>query len=89
MTVEVTTGSYGFGHDWTLKVFGRSFWLGQDVKFCSRVLGMSPSQLVEEVGTNRFDTEEGLVQLAEFITGQLGITEDNVQQIESWGLCAQ
>jgi len=89
MTVEITRGSYGFGYDWTLKVFGRSFWLGQDVKFCSRVLGMQPSEVVQEVGTNRFDTEEGLAQLAEFITKQLGITEQNVQEIESWGLCAQ
>ena len=37
---------YGFGHDWFLDVetnsCSKQFRLGQDVKVCSRLLGMTP-----------------------------------------------
>jgi len=88
-TIQITTGAYGFGHDWTLKAFNKSFYLGQDVKFCSRVLGLSPSDVVEAIGTNRLDTEEGREKLAEFIIESVGLTEENANQVEPWELCAQ
>jgi len=43
-TIEVNRGSYGFGYEWTLLVSTKTkeqrFYLGQDSKFCNRVLGM-------------------------------------------------
>jgi hypothetical protein len=89
MIIEVTRGSYGFGHDWTLVVYGRRFWLGQDVKFCSRVLGMDPSDVVREIGTNKLNTISGRKRLARFIVDSLEITRSSVKQLESWSLCAQ
>lgn len=89
MTVKITTGSYGFGHDWTLLAFGRSFYLGQDVKFCHRVLGLHPHEVVEAIGTNRLDTEEGREKLANFIVDSLEITEESSKTMEAWSLCAQ
>ena len=88
-TIVVTQGAYGFGHEWTLKAFGKSFFLGQDVKFCSRILGLSPREVVQEVGTNRFDTEEGLTKLADFIVDKLELTEEAAKGLETWELCAQ
>jgi hypothetical protein len=74
MTISVTTGGYGFSHDWTLNAYGKNFYLGQDVKFCARVLGMNPS--------NR-------KAIARTICRELGITRSNVKSIEPWSLCAQ
>lgn len=89
MTIIVTPGGYGFGHDWTLVAFGKSFYLGQDVKFCKRVLGLHPSDVVDAIGTNRLDTEEGREKLASFIVDSLEITEESSKTMEAWSLCAQ
>lgn len=44
-------GAYGFGHNWTLVLKRgtqtKRFWLGQDVKVVSRVLGMRMDAAVE------------------------------------------
>lgn len=91
-TIEISS-SYGFDHNWTLVCSTpkatKSFFLGQDVKFCSRVLGMSPSHLVREIGTNRLDTEAGRNKLAKFICSTLGINGRTMKQYETWTLCAQ
>lgn len=89
MTIEITRGSCGFGHDWTLVAYGKRFWLGQDVKFCARVLGMSPSYVVTCIGTNRLDTIEGRKKLARFVVDKLGITRSNIKNLQPWELCAQ
>ncbi len=87
MNVIVNRGGYGFGHTWTLEVYGKQYYLGQDVKFCSRVLGMSPSDVVSAIGTNRLDTDEGTKALARFIVVELGIKKSS--KIEPWGLCSE
>jgi hypothetical protein len=88
-TITINTGAYGFGHEWTLSAFGKPFYLGQDVKFCKRVLGMTPSEVVYAIGTNRLDLEEGRNTLAEFIINKLGLTEESLQKVQPWELCAQ
>lgn len=55
MTIEyellARPNAYGFGKDWTLVMTKgtqkKSFWLGQDVKVMSRILGMSMREGVE------------------------------------------
>jgi hypothetical protein len=89
MTVQITRGGYGFGHDWTLIAFGKSFYLGQDVKFCSRVLSMDPREVVSAIGTDKLYTEAGRKKLARLIVSELGLNRSNVKSIEPWGLCAQ
>lgn len=84
------TSNYGFDHNWTLhmetKQGRKSFYLGQDVKFCNRVLGMSPRQVVEAIGTAEITTEQGNKKLAKFIIKTLNIKPNNLQP---WELCAE
>jgi len=93
-TIQIERGSYGFGHTWSLVLTksngtSKSFYLGQDVKFCSRVLGMSPSYLVAQIGSNDLTKETTLTRLANFILGYLGITKNELYKQESWSLCAE
>ncbi len=87
MIIETTPNAYGFGHDWTLIVKKQSFYLGQDVKFCSRVLGMSPSYVCENIGTNDLRSDSARRKLAQFIVQSLGI--DDFSSVEPWELCCQ
>jgi hypothetical protein len=81
MKVIITRGGYGFGHDWTLEAYGKKYYLGQDVKFCSRVLGVSPSTIVSAIGSPEIEVP------AIFICKELGITRKT--NINAWDLCAQ
>jgi hypothetical protein len=88
------SSSYGFDHNWTLVVSTakktKSFFLGQDVKFCSRVLGMEPSYIIQQIGTREIDNgTPGNKKLAKFILNELGLNGRNIDKVKPWGLCAQ
>ena len=89
----VVTPRGDFGHDWNLIVETndgvKNFYLGQDVKFCSRVLGLTPRDIVNEIGTGDFRNEENLKLLGNFISEQLGLVEESVNELETWELCCQ
>ena len=87
MKVIITRGAYGFGHDWTLEAYGKQYYLGQDVKFCSRVLGVSPSTLVTIIGGREIESPKVNRNLARFICEELNITRST--KINTWDLCAQ
>lgn len=87
MKVTITRGSYGFGHEWTLEAYGKKYWLGQDVKFCSRVLGLAPSTVVTQIGSPEIAKPMVNRRLAKFICDELGITRST--KINPWDLCAQ
>jgi len=87
MKVIITRGSYGFGHDWTLEAYGKQYYLGQDVKFCSRVLGLEPIVIVSEIGSPEIEVPAVNNRLAKFICNELGITRKT--NINAWDLCAQ
>ena len=87
MEVHITRGSYGFGHEWTLEAYGKQYYLGQDVKFCSRVLGVSPSTIVSAIGSPEIEVPAVNKRLARFICDELGITRKT--NINAWDLCAQ
>ena len=88
MTIEIST-EYGFCHNWTLKAYGKSFYLGQDVKFCSRVLGCEPSYIVKQIGSNDLSKETTKKKLAKFIVDSLNLNRSNVKNLEPWQLSAQ
>ena len=88
-TIEVTRGAYGFGHDWTLVAYGRRFYLGQDVKFCSRILGMTPAYIVQQIGSNDLGDEKVLRRLAKFICFELKLDSKVAKTLQPWELCAQ
>lgn len=89
MNVRISDGQYGFGKIWVLECYGKSFYLGQDSKVCSRMLDMSPAQVVQAIGTNRLDTEQGRQKLAKFIVKKIGITRSNVNKFQSWQFSAE
>ena len=88
------SSSYGFDHNWTLVVSTesktKSFYLGQDVKFCSRVLGMDSSYIVSQIGTREIDEgTKGNTKLAKFICQSLGLNGRNIDKFETWSFCGQ
>jgi hypothetical protein len=88
------TSEYGFCHNWSLVIYNKKyvkqFFLGQDVKFCSRVLGMSTSDVVASIGTNQIaEGTVGNTKLANFIYKELGLNVKKVNELESWDLCSQ
>jgi hypothetical protein len=87
MRVHITRGGYGFGHEWTLEAYGKQYYLGQDVKFCSRVLEMEPSYIVQQIGSPEIEVPAVNNRLAKFICNELGITRKTI--IQPWELCAQ
>lgn len=90
MKVIITQGDYGFGRNWTLEYNKKQFYLGQDVKFCQRVLGFSPASIVKAIGTAEIDNETiGNKKLARFIVKELGLTKSNTKDLNTWELCAQ
>jgi hypothetical protein len=95
MNAEIKiTSNYGFDHNWTLvvstKKSTKSFYLGQDGKFCSRVLGMEPSYVVRQIGTREVEYgTPGNKKLAQFICKKLGVNGKTMFKIEPWGLCAE
>ena len=84
MRVIITRGAYGFGHDWTLEVYGRQYYLGQDVKFCSRILGVSPSVLVNLIGGREIESPKINRNLARIICKELNIKRST--KINVWEL---
>lgn len=90
MKVIITRDGYGIGHNWTLEYNRKQFFLGQDVKFCQRVLGLSPRVIIDVIGTAEIDNgTRGNVKLAKFIVSQLGLTRKNIKNLNPWGICAQ
>ena len=88
MTIEITRGGYGFAHNWTLHAYGKEFYLGQDVKFCQRVLGMDTSYVVSKIGSNDLGSEKTRNKLARFICDELGVNRRTVNDLKPWSLCS-
>ena len=85
--IEVSAGEWG--HNWTLIAYGHSFYLGQDVKFCERVLGVRTSDVAEAIGSNDLRTDTVRRRLANYIMSSLGLDKQNVKEIQPWELCCQ
>lgn len=88
MEVITTKSSIPWVTLWTLNVYGRKFYLGQDVKFCHRVLGMGPGDVVNIIGSNDLTKKRINANLARFICYTLDINRSNVKQFEPWALAA-
>jgi hypothetical protein len=88
--IVISNGAYGFEHNWTLVINDmHHFYLGQDVKFCNRVLGISPSYIVKQIGSNDVENPTVNKRLANFIINKLELTEDKLNTLNNWDLCAQ
>jgi len=95
VTIETSEVDYGgfVVHHWTLvqKVNGetRSWHLGQDVKFCSRVLGMETGYVARCIGDNDLRNPRTRRRLASFILAQLNMTSRDLRNTAPWQLCAE
>jgi len=82
-TIRVSVGGYGFSHNWTLicktPKKTKSFFLGQDVKFCKRVLGLDPN----------LNNEKTLKKLANFIVKELCLNGHNIGRKLDWEFSAE
>jgi hypothetical protein len=92
--ILIERGSYGFGHNWSLVLTksngtSKSFYLGQDVKFCNRVLGMEPRYIVEQIGSGNITEPSINTRLANFIIYSLDTTKKELFNLEAWSLCAE
>jgi hypothetical protein len=93
-TIKIERGSYGFGHTWSLVLTKRngtskSFYLGQDVKFCSRVLGMEPRYIVEQIGSGNITEPSVNTKLANFIIDSLDVTKKELFNLDAWAISAE
>lgn len=87
-TISISS-NYGFDHNWTLEAYGRQFYLGQDVKFCSRVLGQDTRHIVSKIGSNDLSKASTKHKLAMYIMKELGLNKKTISQLEPWALCAE
>jgi hypothetical protein len=82
---------YGFGQDWFLDVetnsCSKQFRLGQDVKVCSRLLGMTPKEVTNEIGSKDLRKKNIRKKLGEFILHKIGICyEEEIDTLQPWEL---
>lgn len=89
MKVLFENNAYGFGKNWTLVAYGKKFWLGQDGKVCHRLLGMTPREVVRQIGTAEIERPSGNRKLARLIVDTVGINRSNVKKLEPWSLAVE
>jgi hypothetical protein len=81
------TKQYGFAHYWTLVYRNKSYYLGQDVKVCNRLLNMLPRDVVQAIGTREIDKPTGNKKLARFIVNTLKEQHSiNFKNLQPWDL---
>lgn len=86
----VITQHYGFAHYWTLIYRNKRYHLGQDVKFCNRVLQMHPRDVVRSIGDNDLSNEKTNKKLARFIVQTLKSQYlIDFKNLQTWELCAE
>lgn len=92
----VTRNGYGFGGDWQLSVskgkHKKVFWLGQDAKVCHRILGMTPKELRNEIGSNDLTKKETRQSICNLILEVIGVTPDNENEfmdLQPWEIAAE
>jgi hypothetical protein len=91
--IILITSSYGFDHNWSLLVSRgkkvKSFYLGQDCKFMSRALGVTPHDIIEAIGTNDLRLETARKKLAKYIIESLELDSKKLMELQPWELCCQ
>lgn len=93
-SVAITPNPYGFGHNWSLLILTptdtKSFYLGQDVKFCKRALGMDTQEVVQAIGTGEISQgKPGNKKLGKFICECLNLNKTNIMELQPWSLSVE
>jgi len=87
-TISVSSGNYGFERNWTLicstpKVT-KKFFLGQDIKVCSRILGMTARDLVNFIGSDDLSNKNTLNKIGLYIAKEIGLNGHNIKKLQPW-----
>ena len=92
----ITRNGYGFGGDWQLVVSKgkkqKTFYLGQDAKVCHRILGMTPKELVNEIGSNDLTKKQTRQKIGNLILQAIGVNSENKNEIfnlQPWEIAAE
>ena len=92
----ITRNGYGFGYDWQLIVSKgkkqKTFYLGQDAKVCHRILGMTPKELVNEIGSNDLTKKQTRQKIGNLILQAIGVNSENENEIfnlQPWEIAAE
>lgn len=92
----ITRNGYGFGYDWQLEAtkdgVTKHFYLGQDAKVCSRILGMTGRELTVEIGSNDITLFETRQKIANLILEAIGVNEENEDEfmnLQPWEIAAE
>ena len=97
MRVTLTDENYYFGTKrWYLKLeLGRkvkrfkTFMLGQDVKFCSRVLGCSYDDLLNHLNIKKIETDREKKKVGNFIFRELELNSKIIKELNPWSLSCE
>jgi len=84
--INLIAGPYGFGRTWELEAFGKRFYLGQDAKVCSRLLGLEPSEVINLIRGNNISDDKINNNLAMLIIDTIGLNFNAAQDLEAWAL---
>ena len=92
----ITRNGYGFGDNWQLSVTKgkkhKVFYLGQDAKVCYRMLGLSPKELTNEIGSNDLTKKETRQAICDLILDAIGITPENENKLfnlQPWEIASE
>lgn len=94
MKAEIFSTPYYFGRTWQLKASTpkkeKVFFLGQDVKVCRRLLGMTPDEVVQTIGTNDIGNgSKGAKRLGRLIADCVGLNGRNMDKVEAWEIAVE
>lgn len=89
MEILVTRSSTPWISYWSLKVYGKTFFLGQDVKVCHRILGMGPRDVIKVIGSNDISKKTVNTKLARFICNSLNLDRSTAKHLQNWQLACE
>lgn len=93
MKPSILIQTNGSLHYWTLRVVTKiktyNFYLGNDIRFCTKVLKIQPQHLVNMLQTNQIqEGTEANIKLAKLICLLMDIDNRSVRTIPSKTFCA-
>lgn len=75
---------------WGLRVMSddkiKTFYLGQDVKVCGRLLGMNPDDVIAHIGGSDVHDPEINVKLCDLILERMNLTIEDLIELNPWDL---
>jgi hypothetical protein len=97
MNATIETSPDYFGRKWHLVLERegeiKRLYLGQDAKVCSRLLGLTPSEVIDKIGGRDLSDEKNLKRLALLILEHLeeheAITAEECFELADWSLSVE